>query len=586
MTESSINSRTVSVIVSPTVLHNDIESHSKPRPIDYSLKSSKCTPQPTSTNNLFQDLSAKSFSNYIAAIQRNSSTSSMVVNAKDRLSRPSIGINGTEQGANRMSYPREFKLLVISYYFQHGQNKYRTCKEFQITKSMLNGWLQKVDKIQQSRPGSLKSGRSGRKPQFPTVEKQLYHVYQACLTAGKKVGNRWLRETAKLIAQEQCTPEELNGMCQFSERWLCNFKKRYNINLTKDWNGELNVKPSSDGLSCSPTPETCSSPTNCEADSSTSPKKCESPPPETTPSRTMDITTDDDDSDKNCSSLLPPQNFNKINIRKKSALHNSEADTSIYKVQPSSPVNSLAPMKTSIKIGFQPYEPGRRGRKVQFPQVEEILYKNLCGKQCDGVRVSNRWLQDEARRLAVELCPEMFTNAFKSARCMFSEHWLHNFKKRYGISLKQQQNSTANNSNLSVLDPLGAPNDDSISMSTKTERSTQPQMFNIWDIQNSIALEAAKNGLIISGADVSYQQRFGSNRGASASDVMADDLPTMVPLNTLSQSLTKINLAEWYSKISNANNVGECLQMLTDEVRMRKASSTIKVSSEMNQQTS
>ncbi|VDN19366.1 unnamed protein product [Cylicostephanus goldi] len=43
-----------------------------------------------------------------------------------------------------MSYPREFKLMVIEYYHNNGQNKYRTCKEFQITKSMLNGWLSKI----------------------------------------------------------------------------------------------------------------------------------------------------------------------------------------------------------------------------------------------------------------------------------------------------------------------------------------------------------------------------------------------------------------------------------------------------------
>ena len=35
---------------------------------------------------------------------------------------------------HRLSYPREFKLLVIEQYYSNGQNKYRTCKDFQITK--------------------------------------------------------------------------------------------------------------------------------------------------------------------------------------------------------------------------------------------------------------------------------------------------------------------------------------------------------------------------------------------------------------------------------------------------------------------
>lgn len=59
---------------------------------------------------------------------------------------------------NRLSYPREFKLMVIECYLANGQNKYRTCKEFRITKSMLNSWLQKESKIRASKPGSLKAG--------------------------------------------------------------------------------------------------------------------------------------------------------------------------------------------------------------------------------------------------------------------------------------------------------------------------------------------------------------------------------------------------------------------------------------------
>uniref|UniRef100_A0A0N5A7R6 HTH CENPB-type domain-containing protein n=1 Tax=Syphacia muris TaxID=451379 RepID=A0A0N5A7R6_9BILA len=130
---------------------------------------------------------------------------------------------------NRMSYPREFKLLVINYYYKHGQNKYRTCKKFQITKSMLNGWLKKMEKIIKSKPGSLKSERSGRKPQFPNIEKQLFTLYCKQLSSKKKVCNKWFRDTARNLAEKQCTKQELAGMCQFSERWLSNFKKR-NVN--------------------------------------------------------------------------------------------------------------------------------------------------------------------------------------------------------------------------------------------------------------------------------------------------------------------------------------------------------------------
>lgn len=36
-------------------------------------------------------------------------------------------------GPNRMSYPREFKLMVIDYFRRNGENKYRTCKEFKVS---------------------------------------------------------------------------------------------------------------------------------------------------------------------------------------------------------------------------------------------------------------------------------------------------------------------------------------------------------------------------------------------------------------------------------------------------------------------
>lgn len=80
--------------------------------------------------------------------------------------------------SRRLSYSREYKLLVIYYFLTHGQkNKYRTCKQFRITKSMLNGWLQKAEKIFNSRQGAKKTGSSGRKPQFSEIEEKLYQLY-------------------------------------------------------------------------------------------------------------------------------------------------------------------------------------------------------------------------------------------------------------------------------------------------------------------------------------------------------------------------------------------------------------------------
>lgn len=353
---------------------------------------------------------------------------------------------GAAVGPNRMSYPREFKLMVINYYYTNGQNKYRTCKEFQITKSMLNGWLQKIDKIRQSRPGSLKSGRSGRKPQFPDIEKQLFHLYHAHLGTGKKVGNRWIRETARNLAQQQCSEQELAGMCQFSERWLSNFKKRYRINLNRDWSSG-NSSSGSMGST-----ESVGSGSSAVDSIQQSPTKSD----EAAENESMDSDADSVLSDSletliDVEDQMSPDNPLTI-------LTSGTFPTAQEHVQEI--LNK--PGQLPIQAFYERFpwlcrknqtgaEPGRRGRKVQFPGVEKVLFEKLQEQQSKGERISNRWLQQQARELALQICPEVLQEATKSARCLFSEHWLHNFKKRYGVTLKQTSRNAVSSTKASEI---------------------------------------------------------------------------------------------------------------------------------------
>ncbi|EFO22273.1 hypothetical protein LOAG_06215 [Loa loa] len=365
---------------------------------------------------------------------------------------PSVNSNwiaikfGAAVGPNRMSYPREFKLMVINYYYSNGQNKYRTCKEFQITKSMLNGWLQKIDKIRQSRPGSLKSGRSGRKPQFPDIEKQLFHLYHAHLGTGKKVGNRWIRETARNLAQQQCSEQELAGMCQFSERWLSNFKKRYRINLNRDWSSG---NSSSGSLGST---ESVGSGNSAVDSIQQSPTK-------------SDEAAENESIDSDADSVLSDSLETLFDVEDQMSPNNPLTIlTSGTFPAAQEHVQEILnkPGQLPIQAFYERFpwlcrknqtgaEPGRRGRKVQFPGVEKVLFERLREQQSKGERISNRWLQQQARELALQICPEVLQEATKSARCLFSEHWLHNFKKRYGVTLKQTNRNTANASKTSEI---------------------------------------------------------------------------------------------------------------------------------------
>lgn len=197
------------------------------------------------------------------------------------------------------------------------------------------------------------------------------------VSSGRKVGNRWLRDTARALAGAQCSPAQLAGMCQFSERWLANFKKRYAI--APGTAAAASVESGRDS------PNTTSSTTSEVSATSTAPSL---PKP-----------------------LPVPAAF------WLEALGAAQVHASPPKAQ-----------------GH--YEPGRRGRKVQFPQVEAALHERALVHQAAGGRLSNRWLQAEAKAIAGRLCPDAAGEAAKAARCSFSEHWLANFKRRYGLSLK------------------------------------------------------------------------------------------------------------------------------------------------------
>uniref|UniRef100_A0A914VQB8 HTH CENPB-type domain-containing protein n=1 Tax=Plectus sambesii TaxID=2011161 RepID=A0A914VQB8_9BILA len=483
---------------------------------------------------------------------------------------------GAAVGPNRMSYPREFKLMVIDYYYANGHNKYRTCKEFQITKSMLNGWLQKIDKIRQSRPGSLKSGRSGRRPQFPDIEKQLYALYTAHLSSGQKVGNRWIRETARALAQQQCSQEELAGMCQFSERWLSNFKKRYHINLNRDWSSGSSLAESSassagsatDGSAASPQQECAFPPVSSDQPSNEHtkvPSSCASPTSPAVSPHQMDEEDDDDDDDDD--DLSPDSDDRDTPIDVDDSMPMREPDNDMSAVSPGAMtaviLGNSQPGQLPIHTFYQrfpwlcrraptaAYEPGRRGRKVQFPQVEKVLYERMLKRQASGQRVSNRWLQEEARTLAAQLCPEVLAEATKSARCMFSEHWLHNFKKRYGVSLKQQ--IVANAASVKDVDGKQVGADDRSEDSPpvtddgtppSTPSTPQTPTFNPTAIAAMLQVQqwflqqcylSSMTGTPTAAAAAAM--RPFDNAAPTGNPMSAAGLPTMVPLPTLAQSV-------------------------------------------------
>ncbi|GMT00231.1 hypothetical protein PENTCL1PPCAC_22405, partial [Pristionchus entomophagus] len=319
----------------------------------------------------------------------------------------------------RMSYPREFKLVVVDYFNNNGRNKYRTCKRFSITKSMLNGWISKVDKIRESRPGSLKSGRSGRKPQFPDIEKHLYVEYENEVAAtGLKPGNKWIRDRARQLAIDradgsQASLDLLN--CQFSERWLSNFKKRFSIPIGKEkecqWTPQEKTIEEISAELGSRTDTVQRAATYDEGMESGSTPSSSSTIPALDPSDKSSVPFN---TDELASELLA--NSGQLPIH------------SFYQRFPTLCKKKAGPNARSVSP-----DASKRGRKVQFPKVEEILNARLQNRTKLRFKISNKWLQDEARDIASTVCPEALEEATKQGKTLFSEHWLHNFKRRFNV---------------------------------------------------------------------------------------------------------------------------------------------------------
>ena len=183
------------------------------------------------------------------------------------------------------------------------------------------------------------------------------------------------------------------------------------------------------------------------------------------------------------------------------------------------------------------------------------IYKE---RQQTGEKVSNRWLQEEARRLAVQMCPQIFLDAYKSARCMFSEHWLHNFKKRYGISLK--------------VIPSSAPLVHSTSLDSAELKSSMSlpgdtSVFSFSNVNES-PISVPRSGHSIFRPTPNYpvsllgdamQQQPSISPLASTPMHYGDVSGVQTPTNKALQLPGRVNLAEWYqAPLSRMNNnVGE-----------------------------
>ena len=123
----------------------------------------------------------------------------------------------------RNSYTRETKLHILNYFRKNGENKYKTCKEFNLNSKTLSTWIKEEDKILQMPAG--KRANRYRLPRYPDVEESLYGYYLEQKQSGYNTSRSWLRNKAKEIMNVL----HPNAKFKFSSHWFSRFKERYGL---------------------------------------------------------------------------------------------------------------------------------------------------------------------------------------------------------------------------------------------------------------------------------------------------------------------------------------------------------------------
>ena len=96
----------------------------------------------------------------------------------------------SEHKSARKAYSREFKLNVVSWFFNNGKKVNLTAGNFKIDKKQIRMWVRAEQKIRNQNPHSKSSGRR-RQPFFPSLEKDLHDEFKTMRREGKIVKRWW-----------------------------------------------------------------------------------------------------------------------------------------------------------------------------------------------------------------------------------------------------------------------------------------------------------------------------------------------------------------------------------------------------------
>lgn len=89
----------------------------------------------------------------------------------------------SERKSAKKTYSREFKLNVVSWFFNNRKKVNLTARNFKIDKKQVRMWVRAEKKIRNQKPHRKSSDR-GRQPFFPSLEKDLHDEFKTMRRGG------------------------------------------------------------------------------------------------------------------------------------------------------------------------------------------------------------------------------------------------------------------------------------------------------------------------------------------------------------------------------------------------------------------
>ena len=136
------------------------------------------------------------------------------------------------------SYTIAYKISVLDWYHENGENKSLTSKHFGVARKRIRDWclmedqLRSMPQANRLRKRNPSKGYGRRPPGSMDLDQAILNWYKKQRESGVMVYSRQLRAKALELSPQCGLPETFKA----SSQWLHNWKKRYAADI-KEWSG-------------------------------------------------------------------------------------------------------------------------------------------------------------------------------------------------------------------------------------------------------------------------------------------------------------------------------------------------------------